>query len=79
MKSLTNQVVSEDAEAIARYSASLELLESVDCFLDFQDTGDLPNNNTYPVTDLLVLGHAAQSESEYAVRVKRSIAYKIIP
>ena len=45
------------------YSASAELLETVCCFFDFQETSDSPNLTTYPVIDLLVLGQAAQSES----------------
>lgn len=47
------------------YSALAELLLIVCCFLDFQDNKATPNFTTYPVTDLLVLGQAAQSESQY--------------
>lgn len=46
------------------YSASVELLETVCYFLDFQEMGESPNFNIKPVTDLLVLGQAAQSASQ---------------
>lgn len=36
----------EVVAAIALYSASLEDLEIVPCFLDFQETGELPSNKT---------------------------------
>ena len=52
-------MISETADAILLYSASTELLETVCCFFDFQETKDSPNLMTYPVIDLLVLGQAA--------------------
>ena len=61
---LTSQVTSLAAEAIALYSASLEDLEIVPCFFDFQLIGEEPNNKMYPVIDLLLFGQEAQSESE---------------
>ena len=45
------------------YLASTEDLETVDCFFDFHDTKESPMKMLYPVTDLLVLGHEAQSTS----------------
>ena len=49
--------------AKALYSASELDLDTVDCFLDFQDMRELPRNTQYPVTDLRVAGQLAQSES----------------
>ena len=51
------------AAAIALYSAFVKDLEMVDCFLDFQETKDSPIKMQYPIIDLLVSGHEAQSES----------------
>ncbi|PHU14574.1 hypothetical protein BC332_15779 [Capsicum chinense] len=48
------------------YSASAELLDTVDCFLDFHEIKEFPIFTAYPVTDFLVRGHAAQSTSQYA-------------
>ena len=62
----TTQATSAAAAAMARYSASADDLETVCCFLDFQVTGELPNNNTYPVTDLRESTQDAQSASENA-------------
>lgn len=42
----TSQVTSDAADAIDLYSASDEEREIVDCFLDFQTTGDWPSNIT---------------------------------
>jgi len=55
-------------EAIERYSASAEDLKMVVCFLDFQEISDSPKKMQKPVTDLLVSGHLAQSESQKALR-----------
>lgn len=41
----TIQVISEAAKERARYSASDEDLETVDCFLDFQLMGELPRRS----------------------------------
>jgi hypothetical protein len=51
------------AEAKARYSASDEDLETVNCFLDFQQTRDWPMKKQKPVIDLLVSGQPPQSAS----------------
>lgn len=55
-----------------RYSASAEKSEMVSCFLDFQLIGLPPKRTMKPVTDLLESGHAAQSESQNALRVRSS-------
>ena len=77
--SLTSQVTSLAADAIALYSASLDDLETVSCFLDFQLIGEEPNNNMYPVIDLLLFGHEAQSESEYACSCSWSEPLMMMP
>ena len=61
-----NHCSSHDKEANALYSASVEDLETVFCFLDFQQTREEPMRIQKPVTDLLVSGHLAQSESAKA-------------
>ena len=64
-----SHVISVVAEAITLYSASADDLEITDCFLDFHQIGDFPRRTIYPVTDLLVLGQDAQSESLKACKV----------
>lgn len=63
-KSRTSHVISEATGAMARYSASKEDLETMCCFLDFQEIGVLPKRITYTVTDRLVSKQAPQSESQ---------------
>ncbi|PHT36771.1 hypothetical protein CQW23_24471 [Capsicum baccatum] len=58
-----NDMTSARAEAMILYSASAKLLDTVCCFLNFQDIKDSPKFTTYPMTDLLVFRHATQSES----------------
>ncbi|CAL0335062.1 unnamed protein product [Lupinus luteus] len=60
---------SQAAIARALYSASKEDLETVFCFLLFQETRALPIKKHQPVIDLLVSTHLAQSESEYPCMV----------
>jgi len=49
---------------MARYSASADDLDTVLCLFVLQDTGDPPIVTKYLVSDLLVRGHAPQSESQ---------------
>lgn len=58
-----SQVNSSIVAATLLYSASAELLDTICCFFDFQVIRDSPNLTAYPVTELLVFGKAAQSES----------------
>ncbi|PHT49876.1 hypothetical protein CQW23_09623 [Capsicum baccatum] len=58
-----NHVNSAIAAARLLYSTSAELRETVCCFFDFQEIKDSPNFTAKPVTDFLVFGYAAQSES----------------
>lgn len=59
--------------------ASAEDFETVFCFLDFQDTGESPNNKTNPVTEQRVSRHDVQSASENACKVNLSEACNRIP
>ena len=61
---LRSQSISEQAADIARYSASVEDLETLSCFLHFQETRLSPKNMHHPVVDLRVSGQSAQSASE---------------
>jgi len=63
------QMISVTVVAMLLYSASAELLETIDCFLDFHDTTEIPNLIKYSVTDFLVRGQDAQSASQKAVRL----------
>jgi len=49
--------------ARALYSASEELREIVGFFFDFHDIRESPKQMEYPMTDLCVVGHVAQSKS----------------
>jgi hypothetical protein len=48
---------------MARYSASVEDLETRSCFLHLQEIKALPKNIHQPVVDRRVSGHPAQSAS----------------
>ena len=61
------------------YLASAKDLETVDCFLDFPDTKESPRKMVYPVTDLLVSRHAAQSASANPFKCKSVVAENISP
>lgn len=75
----TETSVITEGEAIALYSASEEDRDTVLCFFDFHEIGEFPSRRIYPVTDLLVLGHEAQSESEKTCKVRREEALSLIP
>lgn len=51
----------------ARYSASAEERDVVDCFFDFQETKESPRKIQKPVTERLVSGQEAQSASQKAL------------
>lgn len=55
--------------AMLLYSASAELLETVDCFFDFHENKEPLYSTKYPVTDLFVWGQEDQSASQYVVIV----------
>ena len=48
---------------MALYSASAEDLDTIACFFDFQEINESPRKMQYPVIDLLVSRHDAQSAS----------------
>ncbi|GJZ62666.1 hypothetical protein Tco_0618803, partial [Tanacetum coccineum] len=52
----------------AMYSASVEDLETISCFLEDRDIRHEPKKITEPETDLLVIGKDTQSLSQYAKR-----------
>ena len=53
-----------DQEAKARYSASVEERETVGCFLETQVRGLVPRKTIYPVVERRVWGSPTQSTSE---------------
>ena len=59
-----SQASSTAVEAKARYSASVEELETVDCFLEDQEIGFEPRKTSIPVVDFLSMGSPTQSASE---------------
>lgn len=61
------------------YSASLEDLETVFCFLDLHETKASSKNIQYPVTDFLVSVQEAQSESVKPFRCRLDLAGKNKP
>ena len=64
---------------MALYFASADDLETVDYFFDFKETNESPMNIQYPVIDLLVSGHEAQSESIKPFTCNSELAEKKIP
>jgi hypothetical protein len=52
---------SHEVAAKARYSASEDDLQTVNCFFVIQDIRELPRKNLLPVTDLLESLYPAQS------------------
>jgi hypothetical protein len=54
-----NQVISQQVEAIALYSASAEERDTIVCFFVFQDIGELPRSMQYPVIERRVSLHRA--------------------
>ena len=59
-------MISQTATAIDLFSDFAEDCETVCCFFDFHEIKDSPRKTQNPVTDLLVLGHEAQSASQNA-------------
>jgi len=61
-------MISHAVEAMDRYSASTEDLETACCFLDFQEMRESPKKTQYPVIERRVSGQPAQSESQKAFK-----------
>ena len=53
--------------AIALYSNTVDDLDIICCFLDFQETKEFPIKTQYPMVDLQVSGHATQFASAKAL------------
>ena len=70
-------MISALADDIARYSASVEDLNTVVCFLHFHEIRESPRNIHQPVVDRRKSGQPPQSASAYADRRKEvSEGYK---
>jgi len=61
-----NQTISLVVDVMARYSASVDDSETIDCFLLFQEIRESPKKIQNPVTDLRSVGSLPWSASEYA-------------
>ncbi|KAL0447297.1 UNVERIFIED_CONTAM: hypothetical protein Slati_1857600 [Sesamum latifolium] len=51
-------------EAMLRYYASADDLETITCFFVFEDTREDPRNTPNPVVNLMESGYDAQATSE---------------
>ena len=67
LSSASTQIISVVASATALYSASVFDLDTVACFLAFQEMRFGPKNTAKPPVDFLSSGHPAQSASEKAL------------
>lgn len=67
LKRAESQVISHDARALDRYSASAVERATTDCFFIFHEMGDAPRRTQNPVVDHLDMGQVAQSLSQYAL------------
>lgn len=65
-----NQTISHVAFAIDLYLASADDLDTMCCFLDFQEINESPKNTQKPETECRVSGQMAQSESEKALNLR---------
>ena len=74
-----NQVTSQKAAAIERYSAFALDRETVFCFLVFQEINEFPRNIQYHVVDRRVPGHLAQFSSQKAFSCSELVAEKKRP
>ncbi|MDS0108281.1 hypothetical protein QYE93_26110, partial [Enterobacter cloacae subsp. cloacae] len=63
LENVVNPLHLATVEARARYSASVDDIETILYFFEFHETRDVPMKTQYPIVDLRVLGHVAQSES----------------
>lgn len=66
-KKALNQIISETAETILMYSASVEDLEIMACFFTFHEIKELPNCRKYLEIDLPVSKQLHQYESQKVV------------
>ena len=68
-----NQTIYFVVDAMARYSASVDDWETIDCFLLFQEIRESPKKIQNPVTDLRSVGSLPWSASEYARNSKEEV------
>lgn len=68
-----------DSKLTALYSALVEDLEIVGCFLDCQQIKELPKKTQNPDVESLVSGHLAQSEFDYPLIDVMSPADRVMP
>jgi len=68
-----NQTISLVVDTMARYSASVDDWETIDCFLLFQEIKESPKKIQNPVTDLRSVGSLPWSASEYARNSKEEV------
>lgn len=76
---LINKETSATTFLRAQYSASAEDKEMIGYFLLFQEMGLPPSVIKKPITDLRVIAHEAQSESENATRDMSGVSVSKIP
>lgn len=72
LNNLTSHTISEIAEAILLYSASVVFLDMISWLFDFQEIKDLSNLTLYPISDFLIIVQDAQSESQKALNAVSS-------
>ena len=68
-----NQTISLVVDVMARYSASVDDWETIDCFLLFQEIRESPKKIQNPVTDLRYVGSLPWSASKYARNSKEEV------
>lgn len=70
---------SQHTDAIAQYSDSAEHLEMVCCILHFHKIREFPSILQMLVMDLMFMGQAAQSASQYAYNFRLQATGNYIP
>jgi len=68
-----NQTIPLVVDVMARYSASVDDWETIDCFLLFQEIRESPKKIQNSVTDLRSMGSLLWSASEYAHNSKDEV------
>ena len=70
---LVNHCSSQIVEAMDMYSASVELRDTVGCFLDFQEIREYLRQMQKPVINLRVSEQVAKSEYEKALSCREEL------
>lgn len=71
--------ISQEGDAIERYSASAEERDIIACFFEFQEIREFPSKIQKPVTERCVSGQLAQSESQIVLICKGEVEGKNNP